>query len=285
MSLTLTELIDSRESALELGPNGSVRVSRLTLHYVLKGTGDDATARSVVENSTPESYDGLVRQNIEVEPQYVDTVTGRGTWSAEVSYGLPERQEPQTGESSFSFETTGGTQHLQIGYWRETYKGAGQPPITFGGINDDGEQVHGVDITAPTYKFRETHYLSDSTVTQDYIGRLFRLTGKVNAKSFRGLEPGECLFLGARGSQRGEEDWEITFEFAGRPNNDDIRGDLKPWFESHGFNQPIPVKGWEYVWIRYVKKENNGRAVLAPAYVVVEQVYQYGDFSELGIGT
>ena len=32
-----------------------------------------------------------------------------------------------------------------------------------------------------------------------------------------GLAAGECLFLGASGSKRGEDDWEIAFRFAASP--------------------------------------------------------------------
>ena len=44
------------------------------------------------------------------------------------------------------------------------------------------------------------------------------MTGKVNDASFKGLDAGECLFLGASGSKRGEKDWEIAFRFAGSEN-------------------------------------------------------------------
>ncbi len=44
------------------------------------------------------------------------------------------------------------------------------------------------------------------------------LTACVNSDGFKGSRPGEVLFLGASGTQRGQEDWEITFTFAASPN-------------------------------------------------------------------
>ena len=44
-------------------------------------------------------------------------------------------------------------------------------------------------------------------VTGGYKATLFYLTGKVNGGPFKGFAPGEVLFLGASGSQRGSEDF------------------------------------------------------------------------------
>ena len=125
----------------------------------------------------------------------------------------------------------------------------------------------------------ETHYLSLAAVTDAYKQALFNLTGKVNSGPFRGLAAGECLFLGASGSQRGESDWEITFKFAGSPNKTNIQiGDL----------QPVPAKkGWEYLWVKYREEEDTAASSLVqrPVAAYVEKVYPEGDFSGLGIGT
>jgi hypothetical protein len=135
-----------------------------------------------------------------------------------------------------------------------------------------------VDITVPVYNFTETHYLPDSQVTMGYRGDLFRLTGKVNNASFKGLDAGECLFLGASGSKRGSDDWEITFRFAASPNKTGLTiGDI--------IN--IDKKGWEYLWVRYADAEDpaSNTLVKQPVAAYVEKVYEDGSFSSLGIGT
>ena len=107
---------------------------------------------------------------------------------------------------------------------------------------------------------------------------LFQLTGRVNSAPYKGFQAGECLFLGASGSKRGEEDWEISFRFAASPNKTGL---------SVGDIGGIDKKGWEYLWVRYADAEDPAAKsiVKRPAAVYVEQVYEYGDFSGLGIGT
>ncbi|NLF86699.1 MAG: hypothetical protein GX571_11410 [Lentisphaerae bacterium] len=135
-----------------------------------------------------------------------------------------------------------------------------------------------MDITVPVYTFSETHYVPSSTVTTSYKYTLFSLTGKVNNNSFKGLAAGECLFLGASGSKRGTDDWEITFRFAGSPNRTGL---------TVGPISGISKKGWEYLWVRYADIEDTASHTLVkqPIGAYVEKVYEEGSFSSLGIGT
>jgi hypothetical protein len=45
--------------------------------------------------------------------------------------------------------------------------------------------------------------------------------------------------------------------------------------------------GWDYLWVLYKQKEDDGAKILAslPKEVHVERVYEEGDFDALGIGT
>ncbi|NJL31873.1 MAG: hypothetical protein HC898_09710 [Phycisphaerales bacterium] len=147
------------------------------------------------------------------------------------------------------------------------------------GVTDASGGVEGVDITVPVYQFSETHYLPASQVTQSYKAALFQLTGKVNSDSFRGLAAGECLFLGASGSRRGtgpDDDWEITFRFAGSPNRTNL---------TLGSITGIDKKGWEYLWVRYADAEDTASKTLVkqPVAVYIEKVYQEASFSGLEI--
>jgi len=85
------------------------------------------------------------------------------------------------------------------------------------------------------------------------------------------------LFCGAGGSKRGEEDWEVTFKWAASPNKTDIKiGGIT-----------VPSKeGWHYLWVRYRDKDDQAAKELVkdPVAAYVEQVYEYSDFSQLGIG-
>jgi len=269
---TLTEKVDSRETVTGERPS-------VTMHYILDGTSDDITAKTLLLNSTPTTYDGLVRDECTLEPIFVDTTTGQGKWACTVRYVAWEYQyqSPEVGESSFAFDTGGGTQHItQSLATVGRYAPAGRTAPDFkGAIGVTHDNVEGVDITVPVYNFSETHYIPDANVNK---AAYFVLTGKVNSAPFKGLAAGECLFLGASGSKRGEDDWEITFRFAASPNRTNIQ---------IGNITVASKKGWEYLWVRYADAEDAGSNTLVkqPVAVYVEKVYEEGDFSALEIGT
>ena len=267
MPVSVREKFQSREST-------TGESAQVDLAYIVEGTDDDITAKSSLLGATPTLYDGLVRQSAHIEP------VGPGLWDGLVRYGRAENQEPETGESSFSFDTGGGNQHITQSLQTVAKYPAGTAPDFGGAVGVTHDNVEGVDITVPIYQFSETHYLADSVVTPAYRGTLFYLTGKVNNGSFRGLAPGECLFLGASGSKRGAggADWEITFRFAGSPNVTGL---------TVGPIGGIDKKGWEYMWVRYADSEDNDAKVLVkkPVAVYIEKVYELANFSQLGIGT
>jgi len=273
VAISVEEKVDSRE--VTTGDNASA-----VLRYVIRGTADDGEAKAALANEAPESYDDLVRKGREVSPVFVDISNPAGSvWDGVARYGR-EREEPETGQSRFSFDTGGGTQHITQSL--RTVAGHGAPGIAppnfHGAIGVTGQSIEGVDIHVPVYNFVEAHYLPAAYVTGSYKVTLFHLTGKVNDASFRGLSSGEVLFLGASGSARSGEDWEITFRFAASPNRRDI---------AVGSITGIDKSGWEYMWVTYedAEDEDSGRLVKRPVAVYVEQVYEYGDFSRLGIGT
>ena len=269
MPITVTEKFESRA-----GDNGSI-----DLIYVVDGTDDDAAARAALAAEAPATHAGLVRDDdsLHVEP------TGFNLWEGKARYVKQEFTPPATGDTVFTFDTTGGTQHITQS--RQTMQRRPAPGTTapdFGGaIGVTADGVEGVDITVPVFQFSETHYFTNGQVTPSYKGTLFTLTGKVNSGAFKGFQAGEVLFLGASGSRRGtdpDDDWEITFRFAASPNETGL---------SVGSITGINKKGWEYLWVRYADDEDANAKVLVkkPIAAYVERVYENGDFSGLGIGT
>ncbi len=75
MALTLTEKLDSRKSTT--GDNASVEMT-----YILTGTSDDVVARDLVIDNTPIYYNSLIRQSIQVEPDWGGR--GAGMWVREL---------------------------------------------------------------------------------------------------------------------------------------------------------------------------------------------------------
>jgi len=262
---TIFEKFDSRESTV--GPeNPSV-----DLLYGVTGTEDDAQVRTLVQATVPAFYAGLIFQHYRINH------VGGGVWDVTVHYG--KREPKETGQSSFSFDTSGGTQKItQSLQTIARYAAAGQQAPDFkGAVNVSGDNVEGVEITLPVYNWTETYYLPDVMITGAYKSTLFFMTGRVNILPFRGLQKGEVLFLGSSGSKRGSEDWEINFKFAGSPNVFNLTiGDIT------GINK----EGWQYLWIRYEDDEDQAarKLIKKPTAVYVEQLYHYGDLSLLGIG-
>ena len=276
MPTSFTERYESRK--ITTGPAGAAESAEFV--YALRGVADENSARILAGSSTPSTYGDLVRKNISLEPVHIDTANlGACIWEVTVQYGV--KDEPETGDpAQFSFDTGGGTQHItQSIQTISRHAAGGTAPDFKGAIGVTHDNVEGVDITVPVYSFSETHYLPASQVTNAYKGTLFNLTGKVNNASFRGLAAGECLFLGASGSQRGAgEDWEISFKFAGSPNRTGI---------SVGPITGISKKGWEYLWVRYADAEDaaSNTLVKQPVAAYVEKVYEDGSFAGLGIGS
>jgi len=252
--------------------SGSHSGENVELVYHIGGTDDDLTAMDALLAASPVLYDGRIRQLPNLER------LGEDFWEGTIPYG--PRKPPETGDSSFSFDTGGGTQHITqslqtIGKYAPPGKVA---PDFEGAIGVTHDNVEGVDISMPVYNFSETHYIDAGFVTQAYKLTLFALTDRVNNSVFRGFAAGEVLFLGASGSKRGEEDWEITFRFAASPNVEGL---------TIGNIPNINKKGWEYIWVRYADAEDLAAKTLVkkPIAVYVEKVYHDGDFSGLGIGS
>jgi hypothetical protein len=263
MAATVHERLGSRQINDSDDPN-------VDFLYWINGTSDEAEAEIALAAAAPTTYSGLVPKSAHLER------VGEELFSATVVYG--RRAKRETGDSSYNFDTTGGTAHLtQSLDTVAAHAPAGRTAPDFGGaIGVTRDSVQGVDITSPAFSFSETHYLDVALITPAYKLTLFGLTGAVNLDTFRGFAPGECLFLGASGAIRGEEDWEITYRFSASPNAVGLTaGDI----------QIASKRGFDYLWIRYedTVDDDAGAIVKRPAAAYIEQVYPYGIFANLGI--
>ena len=268
MAVTVTEKFESRTVTTGTSPAAELR-------FDIRGTNDDAEARSALTAASPTQFD-LYGSGLLFLPRDVLTVqpVGFELWEGIVRYG----PIPQTNESVFSFDTGGGAQHItQSLQTVGAYAPSGETAPDFkGAIGVTADSVEGVDITVPVHHFSETHYLAADVVTETYRGVLFSLTGRINNSAFKGFAAGECLFLGATGSMRDLGDWEINFRFAASPNATGL---------TIGSITGIDKKGWEYLWVRYADVEDSTAHALVkrPVAVYVERVYEYGNFAAMGV--
>lgn len=260
MPITIDEKFDSRAATESDSP-----VTELL--FVVQGTDDDSVVKGLLAATSPLTYAGLKRESYAVKH------LGGGVWDCSVQYSKFES------DSQFTFDTGGGNQHISQAL--ETvggYAAPGEIAANFqGAIGVNQDQIEGTDITVPVFNFTETHYINSALVTGGYKLALFNLTGRVNGSPFKGFAKGEVLFLGASGAKRGFDDWEITFRFAGSPNVTGL---------SLGNITGINKEGWQYLWVRFDDDEDTSAKTLIkkPISAYVERVYEYGDFSALGIG-
>ena len=269
MPITVEEKYLSRPTKDSGQGEGTEELLSVELHYLVKGTDDELLAAQAVRLQTPATHNGLERGEITLEP------AGPWHWEATVQYRPPD-EELEEGESSYSFDTGGGSQHITQS--KQTVNQYAPPAKTApdfkGAVGATKDGVEGVDITVPVYRFSETHVIADAKVTNAYKGRLFNLTGKTNSAEWGGFAVGEVLFLGASGSKRGRGDWEITFSFAASPNKTGLTvGDISG----------VAKKGWEYLWVLYEEQvDQTAQAMVKrPKAVYVEKVYDADDFAKL----
>jgi hypothetical protein len=271
---TISEYYESRPFQIGMS-NGR------ELIYTIQGTDDETEVQALIFATAPGVYQGLSRDTVEAEP------LGNGNWRGHAKY---VRQDD---DNEYTFETGGGTSKrtqslltaaygvCNVEYYDyydyEDYTGDEIPPDFGGAIGVDGDRVEGVDVTTPNYEFSETHLLADALVPLSYKLILFNLTGTINSATFKGFARGECLFLGATGNKRGDGQWSITYRFACSPNAVNL---------SVGAICGIDKLGWNYLWVRYDDFEDYQAYALVkrPRAAYVEQVYNFADFSQLGIG-
>jgi hypothetical protein len=273
------------------GTFGGTNPSR-ELQFTLTGSESTADAQAAVEGTIPALWNGLYFQDYSLEH------LGAGVWTATARYGprpkpdvgtqpvgsntsprlTGDQREPALNAYTESFETTGGTTKKMQSLATARYAPDGYIAPDFkGAIGVNGDNVDGVEVTTPAFNFTETWHLPTAAVTGAYKKTLYALTGKTNNALWRGFEGGELLFLGASGSVKWDDGWEVTYKFACQPNAINLQvGDIT-----------VTTKlGFEYMWVRYESSEDAAAKslVVRPKAVYVERVYDSADFGLLGLG-
>lgn len=271
---TIAEKCTSRRSST--GKNAAAEVG-----YLVYGLGTEADAKIALRSFVPSAYENLFFNSISQFIPIVQDNESLGTvWDAAVTYGTITVAPKQPGDSSYTFGTSGGTQHVTVSKSTRSYPPAGaanQAPDVKGLIGATKDGVEGCDIVVRVYDWEEARVFQDSDITLAYKKTVRDLTGTTNQKPFRGFNPREVLFMGASGTLRGDGLWEITFRFASGTNQKAL---------TVGTITGIEKDAWEYLNVMHRDKADTaakamGREVIG---VYVHQVYDEGDFSLLGIG-
>lgn len=258
----------------EQSVNGDGQTKALVIPYIVFGVTTEDEALELAYNTVAKKYDDIDLDSIEIDSRLAEEIF-------KVKANYPEPSDSNTnGDSntpSFSFDTSGGTKHLSQSPSTVASYPANAPSFN-GAINvDEKGNIGGVDVTMPMFSFTETHFYSNSKVSNSFKRELSELTGKVNNSSFKGWSAGEVLFMGASGTRRGKrskDKWEVTFKFSVSPNVKNLKvGDITV----------ASKDGWDYLWVKYGPEVNLQNRVLIrkPKYVYVERVYERASFSAL----
>ncbi len=266
--------------------NTSVKGQKHEKIYVVFDTDDWQEADSLVAATAPEEivYGDLVLERNELT---VSPTNAGDVWECTVSYKLPnpagddQKNPPQNGTMRVSIDTSGGTQKIYqsietLRFYKGDWDGTPPDPDFKGAIGVTKDSIEGTDIVVPTFKYQITAYIDAADVTDAYINSFFLLTGKTNDADFKGFKKGEALLVGARLQTNGEKQAQAQFDFACSPNRTDLKiGDITG----------IKKGGWEYLWVYYEPDPNDEqkKIIKRARYVMIEKVYNSGDFSALGL--
>lgn len=285
--------------------------------YLVQNAPNFAEAYAAVVAAAGGTLAGLPSHSVNLDEQ------GGGVWTATVNYtvgsgrtgyelGTPgERpnplvpaptppQEPTAAAvigPEWSFDTTGGTQHItQSLATRDGVGTTGPLSINNGSgrfkraIGVTKDSVEGVDVVARKLEIGLT--VRPSFVTLGYIQDVFKLTATTNKDPYLGFAAGELLFLGASGQSQTPTDgstpaWTVSFKWAASPNRtqamiDPVTMQQVTKVAGNLYHFAL-IRGWDYVWVTYAQKSEDGRTSLVPETAWVEKVYADGDFRKLGL--
>jgi len=230
------------------------------------------TAKTLFFALKPSTFEGLVWKDGTVTRAF------EGKYRLDMTYANTSANE--TTVCRVGASTGGGTQHIKTGY---SHLGSGYRGGSFdagsnefeGAINvGDDNEVQGLDIVARRMQWWIEAYVPPTNITFAYMHALALLTGTMNGAGFAGFASGELLFLGANFSGQQFRYVPVTFEFLASPNvtGQSIAG--LPSFDKLGH---------DYLWTSFEEKTGTNRLLSRPEGYHIERVYQFGDFSAMGI--
>lgn len=293
--MAMATISDALGLRIVTGPNKQT----LEVPYKIFGATNATDALAALTGGTSLTLGSLLRLGVDAR----ESETGN-VYDGTVTYEFPDAQPKQTGQTAFTFDTSGGTQKIihnlaTQGSWPQP-GGPGDAPAydPQGMINASAEGVAGVDITVAQFAFTVTVYEPATNVTESYISNLYGLTGRVNGSNVTMLadgipmsfQAGELLALGSRGARRGQGDVEISHSFAFSPNLVNISigdgGFLVEAKAGWDYLEIVTMSGTFTATLHINGSPSSATLVRAtPVAAVVHKVYRDGDFTHFNVPT
>lgn len=247
--------------------------------YIVRGTDDEQAVLEAVASFAPQVHEGMLLRNGEPTIEQI----GHELWEATYEYATAEEETLGVDGPEVTFETGGQT--LRITHALETVSshkigGDGDPiPDYKNAINLSGpkenRRVEGIDVPAGQLLLAVTIRPPRAFLTDAYVATCHALVGRMNAATFKGFARGSLLYLGGSGRASGQHA-QITHQFS-----------ASPWYRGEtglGFGT-IEKLGWDYLDVIYDEAPSDGVMVYKPKHARVLRLFEFGDFSLLGIGT
>jgi hypothetical protein len=246
--------------------------------WFVEGAASELIAVQTVALAAPGLVDGLLITGIDPRE------TVENCYEVDVTYGLWRPKQPEVaGESSFNFEIA--TQPVRIVvplsaqtvYTRSGESAPADSSTWLIGQQGDGSAPEGAEVSEPIANFSETHWIAANSITQAYQRTVLKVIGRINQSPFRGWQAEEVLCTGVSGSQRGADDWEVSFRFGVREHQTGL---------TVAGIEDVDKKGWQYLWPRYELAKDSTEPILSNKvkYIVVADVFRTANFTQLGIG-
>lgn len=254
------------------------------LTYVVRGDPGDITDENdvvtyLLENLAQVLYD--LPFNSITGVNRVNDDFYKATVLYETPEGLDDDEEEVEQGATYTIDTTGGTTKIDTSH--EKINAVGLVSATLkNGIGWDGEQMKGVDISTPAFKWTKTVRIPKSQYTDEFVELLYLASGKVNDAPFLFFGAGDAKFEGATTTHIEtfddiEDEVEITYAVTA------IKSEI---LEELIFGEALGLKrGWDYVWYQYNKTPDDDIAMMGPKKIAgyIDRVYEETDFALLGI--
>ncbi len=266
--------------------------------YSLKDYTNDALARAALISLAPTTVSVVAPGGTITlgSPVYDLKPKGRdGNYEGVVDYkhpsATPQQDRPvEENDEKIRFSFHGGSLFFTKAIAQAKYDpdGGGTAKDVGLAINVETDgTVKGAEVAIPSLTFNVPIVLNIgatasaiNTWTRNRIAQIHTY----NDATFRGLNTGECLFLGFTGEARVDGLFDLDFEFAVSIEEDFTAANSLDTGRKT-FSPGVIKKGFDLLWIQYDSVEDTTDNVIVPeaqgAYIA--QVFEDSDFSTIGV--
>ena len=285
----ITEMQKSRKMSY------SSESASTTRNYILVDFTDTIDALAALTSYVPPTVQVgqyiCTQPEFDIDPDFSDPdrtmFTGTVKWKTADKGGsdAADPQEPED-DTSFSFSFS-SIEDVKL----YSDAGASYTPDGVGPVNKGINQQHadsmpeGMAVNKAIVTITAKTVISANVASNQWFKDRLDQVWTLNQSEWRSLPARSVAFTGLEGSLRSDGNWDITYSFEYRPDNE---GQTFQTNDADGTPKTIttPVtRGWDYVWAswdKYTVDDNKTRRVINSVNVV-EDVYPTSDFDALGM--